>query len=399
MDGYALRLADAAPGEFALPLSAAVPAGTGASELQPGTAAAVMTGAPIPAGADLVVPVEKTLEGFAPLQQLEGTSSGQALRTARITFTAIAPEDLVPGKFIRFAGSDVAQGAVLAEHSQQLTPALLAVLAACGFAAVPVFSPVRALILSTGAEVREPGEPLGPGELYDANSVLIRSVLEEAGHQVHSGRIGTDDPQRFTQAFDELLARVKPQLIITAGGISAGAYDVVRQVLSPRGISFGSVAQQPGGPQGWGLLEIPDSDGPVPAAVIALPGNPVSCMVSLEVLLRPALRQSDTACPPPRRVLVQLAEPVTSPPGLRQFRRVSLRREEGELAARLIGGPSSHLLGHLARADALLELAEDDTSLTAGQQRTALLLPGRTAPDDPALNAPVPEDRPTEGEK
>lgn len=357
MDGFAVRssdLKDLPAG--ALPLAGTVPAGSAAPELPEGECLAVMTGAPVPAGADAVVPVEKTAEGFAVLRALD---LGEPVE---VQFTGLTPQDLLPGRFIRAAGSDVAAGQTVLSPGERLTPARLGLLAACGTTELRVQERIRTLVLATGEEICSPGELLAPGQLYDANSGLIRAACEGFGHTVYAARIPGDKPEEFDAALKELTAQHRPHLIITAGGISAGAYEVVRQALAERGVQFGSVAQQPGGPQGWGMLD--------QAALIALPGNPVSCSVSLEALLRPALAELDSACPPQRRVTVTVGEMMDSPPGIRQFRRVELRGEK----ALPVGGPSSHLLGHLARADALLEIPEGQTEVPKGTVLEAILL-------------------------
>ncbi len=367
MDGFAVRCSDLQPGSDRLiPLAGTVPAGSAAPQLPEGECLAVMTGAPVPEGADAVIPVEASSAGFTVLEAL---GRGESVR---VRFTELTAEDLVPGRFIRAAGSDVAAGDTVLRPGDQLTPARLGLLAACGVSEVSVLEPIRTLVLATGEEIRGPGEPLGPGQLYDANTVLIRAACEGFGHRVFAARVPIDNPEEFDAALDTLAAQHRPHLIVTAGGISAGAYEVVRQALNSRGVQFGSVAQQPGGPQGWGSLSA--EHGPV--AVIALPGNPVSCAVSLEVLLRPALTALDPGCPDQRRVPVRLAEPLVSPRGLRQFRRVQLAAGQTAAlpAAVPVGGPSSHLLGHLARSDALLEIPEDMVEIPAGTPLEAILL-------------------------
>lgn len=325
---------------------------------------AVMTGAPVPAGADLVVPVEKTEEGFAVLEDL------QHRRKTEVQFVSLAEQDGESGRFIRRAGSDVTAGEAVLRPGEVLTPARLGLLAACGIADVSVRQQVRTLVVATGEEIRAPGDPLEPGQIYDANGPLIRAACQGFGHAVTVAQVASDSPSAFTTQLDSLLTDHCPHLVITAGGISAGAYEVVRQALTGRGVEFGSVAQQPGGPQGWGML---DSAGG-PAALVALPGNPVSCAVSLETLLRPALAELDPGCPRQRRASVRVGERLSSPPGLRQFRRVELRDGDGAPVAVPVGGPSSHLIGHLAAADALLELYEDDIDVQPGTIREAILL-------------------------
>lgn len=411
MDGFAVRIQDLTPddaGRATLPLAGAVAAGSDHAQIPPGAAVAVMTGAPIPEGADVVLPVEKTTAGSfdhmelpaepepqsqhqrkhrffgykAPLllsTELYQTEPAESpLETGTIVeFTGLTQADLEPGKFIRRAGSDIAVGDTLLEPGTVLTPARLGVLAACGFTEVPLLSRTKALVLSTGDEVRTPGSDLRPGQLYDANSSLIAATLETFGCVAETARVGTDDPSWFMENLEALVALHHPHVIVTAGGISKGAYEVVRQALGGRGVEFGSVAQQPGGPQGWGLIHVesPGREDP-PLAVVALPGNPVSCAVSLETLVRPALAAVGPVCPPQRRVKVRVDEQLSSPAGLRQFRRVRFTAED---TVETVGGPSSHLLGSLAQADALLEILEEDTELAPGTVRDAILLTGRKA--------------------
>lgn len=376
MDGYAVRSQDTDPDEHGtatMPLSAVVPAGTAAPELAVGTTGAVMTGSPIPAGADVVIPVEKSADGFA------GLDAVRAGEDAHVRFVGLSPEDVRPGRYIRPTGSDISIGDTLVEEGELLTPSRLGVLAACGFDRIPVLQPIRSLVISTGAEVRAPGDDLGPGELYDANSVLIRATLESFGHCVTTVRVRSDDPTDFLQRLDASLGERRPQLVVTAGGVSAGAFEVVRQALQRHEVHFAPIAQQPGGPQGWGALPIPGHN--VPAAFIGLPGNPVSCAVSLETLLRPALSALDPACPPPRWETVRLGDSMTSPGGVRQFRRVQLSDGDGQMRiVHPVGGAGSHLLGHLARAQALLVLDEEDQEVSSGAVRRAILLPGASAP-------------------
>lgn len=367
MDGFALRLSDlvAAGDEGASPrlrLVGIVPAGTAAAELVPGTCQAVMTGSPIPAGADAVIPVERTADGFSVL---DAHAAGEH---PFVHFTELQDQDLQTGRFIRTAGSDLQQGAVILQAGDVMTPARWGLLAGCGIREITALSPIRTLVITTGEEIQAPGEPLAPGQLYDASRALIREACQAFGHQVITARIPSDEPATFIQTLEALQQQHQPQLIITAGGISAGAYEVVRQGLQARGVEFGSVAQQPGGPQGWGRLG--------DAALVAMPGNPVSTAVTLQVLLHPVLAALDPACPPQRRVLVHTAEQLSSPAGLRQYRRVRLQTPEDRAVAEAhpVGGPSSHLLAHLAAADALLELREDDTEVPAGTEREAILL-------------------------
>ncbi|GAA3280451.1 molybdopterin-binding protein [Nesterenkonia halobia] len=388
MDGYAVRAADVAAARaeddgddlVRLPCDGVVPAGSSPAPLPPGTCRAIMTGAVVPDGADLVLPVEKTVAGaFVGAAQLHA-AVGQD-----VVFIGLTPQDVAVGRFIRRAGDDVAAGETVLSVGQVLTPARLGLAAACGAPQVQVFARLRALVLTAGDELRAPGEELAPGQIHDANAPLTAAWLREAGCAVTIAAASTDDAARFAAALDAQLAATSPQLVVTSGGISAGAFEVVREVLSGRGVRFGPVAQQPGGPQGVGVL--PGGPGRSDVAVVCLPGNPVSTAVSLETLLREPLAAVDPACPAPRRIRARLRQRCSSPSGLRQHRRVRLAAapdETGVVDVELVGGPGSHLLGHLARAEALLQLTEDDVDVPAGAVREALLLPGTAAPDPPA---------------
>lgn len=370
MDGFAVRIQDlgVAGGAATLPLSAVVPAGSSPPALAPGTAAAVMTGAPVPPEAEVVIPVEKSAEGFAGLELL---AAGEP---AQVRFRGLESADFQPNRFIRAAGSAVSAGDTLVQEGQPLTPARLGLLAACGFHRVPVMSRISTLVVSTGAELRAPGRSLGPGQLHDANSALLRAALESFGHSVSTLRVSSDDPGALLLELNQALALHRPHLVVTAGGVSAGAFEVVREALAGEDVEFAPIAQQPGGPQGWGLLSIPDRQ--APAAFVGLPGNPVSCAVSVETLLRPALSSVDPECPAPRYVDARLGASLTSPAGIRQFRRVQLRDEAaGPPVAYPVGGPGSHLLGHYAQSDALLVLYEADEDVACGEVRPAALLP------------------------
>lgn len=386
MDGFAVRshhveqlLSEHT--EITVPLAGVIPAGSPAGELPDGATIAVMTGAPIPEGADCVIPVERTSTGsFDDLpytgQPVEITGEGHS-----VTFTSLERADVRPGTYVRVQGSDVAAGDRILKAGDTLTPAALGLLAATGLPDVLVRPRVRALVLATGDEVRQPGSILHPGQIHDANTALLTAGLESLGITVEAASVAADHVEEFSDMVDALLADHQPQLVVTAGGVSAGAYEVVRQALQRRGVSFGSVAQQPGGPQGWGMF--PSQGRRAAVAIVCLPGNPVSCAVSVEALLRPALAGLDAGCPPQHRVRARLEETLDSPEGLTQYRRVVFTGgpdEDGVLDVRAVGGPSSHLLGHLARADALLELPEEDTHVDVGEVRDALLLTGRALP-------------------
>ena len=352
MDGYAVRAADVAgagPGNpVNLRVAEDIPAGrTDDLHLEPGTAHRIMTGAPVPAGADAVVPVELTDAGT--------------------TQVAIGAEPR-PGQHIRRAGEDVAAGMVVLRAGEVLTPAALGLAAALGLDEVPVRPRLRVLVVSTGTELVAPGSPLLPGQIYESNAVMLSAAAREAGAEVAGVHTCDDNVSEFRAVLDRYAGRA--DVVLTSGGVSAGAYEVVKDTFSPAsdGVEFVKVAMQPGMPQGAGRL----TDG---RAIIALPGNPVSALVSFEVFVRPALRAA-MGLPDshrPRRTAV-LAEAITSPPGRRQFRRGVYDPESGTVTS--CGPPASHHLRRLASSNCLLEIGEDVTELAAGEEVTVWDLRG-----------------------
>ncbi|WP_417220775.1 gephyrin-like molybdotransferase Glp [Arthrobacter sp.] len=360
MDGYALRVAEAADGA-ALPVGAPIPAGAAAAALQPGTVVPIMTGAMLPAGADAVVPIER-----ADPPRFPPADTGGA--------TVTLPTDIPPGQFIRPAGSDIAAGATALPAGTRLGPVQLGLAAALGIDTLAVRRRPRVLLLATGDEVRAPGTELAPGQIHDANSTLLAGLFTEAGAQTRCAGISADDPDAFAAALAGMLGPADApahDILVTSGGISQGAYEVVRQALAGHGIDFGSVAMQPGGPQGIGLLRLP---GTAPTPLVAFPGNPVSGVVSFEILLRDTLIDLTGAAP--RRVLrARLAVALDPPPaGKLQVRRGRVRiLHDGGAEATPVGGPGSHLVHALATANALLVLPADAPTPAAGEPVDALI--------------------------
>jgi molybdopterin molybdotransferase len=219
-------------------------------------------------------------------------------------------------------------------------------------------------VLSTGSELVAPGRPLLPGQIYESNSRLLVAAVEEAGGEARRLHFVPDDVDQFLATVRSELAGA--DLLITSGGVSAGAYEVVKDAFRGLGtVEFAKVAMQPGGPQGAGTV-----DG-VPVAT--LPGNPVSAFVSFEVFVRPALRRAlGHACPDRLRVPARLTGALRSPAGRRQFLRG--RYDAGRVSQ--VGGPGSHLVAHLARANCLVVVPEDVTELPAGAEVDVVLIEG-----------------------
>lgn len=366
MDGFAVRTSDLAEaacgdGSITLPVSGTQAAGAAPSELLRGTAMAVMTGAALPRGSDAVIPVERVVPS--------------SFDTARITVTAKIAAGIEPGTFVRAEGSDVERGSVALPAGTVLGAAALGACAALGLdgtATITVRRGPAVLVITGGDEVLAAGQPLSPGAIYDANGPLLASWLEDAGaHSVTTLSV-TDDSAAFSRRLREAVDGAAPHLIVTSGGISAGAFEVVRVTLEREAhMWFGHVAMQPGGPQGCGHYR------GVP--VLCLPGNPVSTWVSCEMFLRPALAEVWGCCAPPRWSTAVLAEPVGPLPGRTQLRRGVLENANDaarEPAVRCEGGASSHLLMSAARANVLLRVPAGDQELPAGTRVQILPVSG-----------------------
>jgi molybdopterin molybdotransferase len=344
MDGYAVRSQDIARATaeqpVTLPVTEDIPAGrTDSPALRPGTAHRIMTGAPIPPGADAVVPVELTDGGRHEVQIYEPRS---------------------PGDSVRPAGGDVLAGEEVLPAGAVLGSAQLGVAAAVGCAELPVHRPVRVLLLSTGSELVVPGTPLQHGQIYESNGTMLAAAVREAGGHAELMHFVPDDVAALEAALAPRLAGM--DLLVTSGGVSAGAYEVVKSAMTGHGVDFGKVAMNPGAPQGVGRYR------GVPVA--AMPGNPVSASVSFEVFVRPALRAAMGLPAQRPRAMARLTEALESPGDKRQFRRGAFDPAEGTVIP--VGGPGSHLLGALARSNCLIDIPETTTALKAGEQVVVL---------------------------
>ena len=345
MDGYAVRAQDVigagADPVVTLPVAEDIPAGrTDRLTLAPGTAHRIMTGAPVPAGADAVVPVEATDAGV-PVVRIRSAAR--------------------PGQHIRRAGEDVTAGTTVLRAGTPLSPAALGLLAALGVERVRVVPRPRVLVVSTGSELVAPGVPLQPGQIYESNAVMLAAAVRDAGAEVAGVATCGDDVGQFRAVLDTYAGRA--DVVLTSGGVSAGADEVVKDAFAGQaGVEFVKVAMQPGMPQGAGTL----ADG---RAILTLPGNPVSALVSFEVFIRPALRAAMKLPHPhrPRRTAA-LAEALTSPAGRRQFRRGVYDPATATVTS--YGPPASHHLRWLASANCLLDIGADVTGIAAGEQIT-----------------------------
>lgn len=354
MDGYAVHAIDVASATEAtpvrLPVRGDIAAGQESGQrLEPGTAVRIMTGAPVPEGADAVVPVEWT----------DGATDEVSISRA---------PDL--GAHIRRRGEDVAAGEIVLEPGTPINARVIAMLAAVGVAGVPVHRRPRVTVISTGDELVDPGVELGPGQIVDSNSYMLTAAVREAG--ADAVRVGPvrDDEEELERVLVEEAAR--SDLILTSGGVSMGAYDTVKAVLLRMGgVDFVKVAMQPGMPQGSGLV------GSTP--IVTLPGNPVSSFVSFEVFVRPLIRRllGHASLERPRLHAI-CAREFASPVGKTQFARVSLTTRDGLMHAEPEGGQGSHIIGGLARADGLAIIPEQVGRVSVSDELIVMDLRGGT---------------------
>jgi molybdopterin molybdotransferase len=363
MDGYAVVVDDVtqarADAPVVLPVVGDLPAGV--REVHPltrGSAVRIMTGAPVPPGATGVVPVELTDAGLA-----------------RVTIHEAVPD----GKNIRRIGEDVNTGELLLQAGTRLGPRQIGLLAATGHSHVRVYPRPRVVVMSTGSEIIEPGRRPGFGQVSDSNSFALTAAVLDTGAIGMRVGIVEDDPRKLMSTLEDQLMRA--DMVITTGGVSAGAYDTVKEVLSTLGtVQFDKVAMQPGMPQGFGLIGGSGSGaGGAGKPIFTLPGNPVSSYISFEVFVRPALRKMMGESQLHRPVVTARAERTWgSPPGKRQSNRVALRRTAAEYGsgyrARPFKGPGSHLVADLAKANALAVVPEDVTQVREGDEVRCILL-------------------------
>ena len=332
MDGFVVRALDLEV-KTTLPIVGEISArATSPEPLVPGTTVRVMTGAVVPPGADAVVPVEDT------------TVTGDFVTISRARRS---------GEYVRDRGSDAFVGDTLLPPAQRLGSRHLAVLAATGLAEVEVVRRIRVAVITSGSELKPPGTTVEPGQVYDANQVALVAAAQAAGARVTIIRQVEDDPAVLLSVLEE--AAAVSDVILTSGGISKGEYEVVRELLEPRGATVEHLAMQPGGPQATAVF-----DG-VP--VICFPGNPVSTQLSFEVFVAPILREHAGVAPRVEGFRTLTAK-LTSVAGKRQFLRARLG-DNGTVE--VSGGPGSHLVAGLAAADALVVVPEAVTSLAAGE--------------------------------
>ncbi len=358
MDGFAVIAADlvqAAPASpRTLEVVADIPAGTSPEViLAPGQAARIMTGAPMPEGADAVIPVEET-------DFQDRTPGTPAPKTVAIY------KALRAGDYVRAKGTDVQTGQPVLNTGHKLRPQDVGLLAMLGVAEVPVYCKPRVALLSSGDELVPVEAPLRPGKIRDSNTYTLSGLLDDTGAEILNLGIAADRRGAVEELLEKAAAQ-KVDLILSSAGVSVGAFDFIKDVVESQGkLDFWRVNMRPGKPLAFGKYkEIP---------FIGLPGNPVSAFVGFEVFVRPALEQLgglEAAGRP--RVRVRLAEGIDSD-GRESYLRANIHEENGVLCARLAGHQGSGNLLSIVQANALLIIPAGVKSLAAGTDVDAWLL-------------------------
>jgi molybdopterin molybdotransferase len=350
MDGFAVIAADTAGAgpnnPRSLQISEDLPAGVAPQrKVLSGSAAQIMTGAPLPQGADAIVPVEETRPGEA----------------GEILFL----QEAKAGAHIRPAGEDFPAGATVLSPGQELGPGELGLAASLGLTRIKVIRRPRVAIITTGSEIIPPGKPLRPGSIYDSNSILLAGLVKAAGGEVACACRIEDTEAAVTAALKECASA---DIILTTGGVSVGKYDFVKSALEKLGkIIFWQVAMKPGKPVVFGkILNHP---------VFGLPGNPVSVLVTFAVFVLPALRKMagrKDYLPPP--ILAALENPVTHKPSRREYVQGFAFVRDGELRVQASAKRGSGMLGATAGANCLLVIPEESSNLAAGAKVEIILL-------------------------
>ncbi len=342
MDGYAVRAADTRSASPTKPVHLEVlgeiRAGVAPpTSVRPSTALRIMTGAVMPEGADAVVRVEDTVE-----------------RDGRVEIRV----GVEPDTSVRHAGSDIRRGDTVAQGGRIVTPGLIGVLASTGRTTVRTIRRPRVTVLTTGDELRNAGESLGPGQITNTNRYTLRAALEEAGAEVVDAGVARDVREDLVT---RLQAAVRTDLIVSTGGVSMGAYDLVRALLEEQGaVDFWQVALRPGKPLMVGTVE--------GRPLIGLPGNPVSSLVGVELFVRPAiLKMQGRADLERQRLTATTDDALQNPPHLEQYFRGVARRQGDRIRVRLTGDQGSHVLRSMADANCLVVVPQGTAEVRVGE--------------------------------
>ena len=366
MDGYAVRRDDIAGASEGRPRNLRVIGLVAAGQVSDqtvveGTAIRIMTGAPIPAGADTVVPFEET-------DEINRRTSGRPLTDIDIQ------ADLPLGCNVRPAGEDVRAGELVLEAGTVIRPSEMGVMASLGLERARVIRRPLVSVLSTGDELASLGEELSGGKIYDSNSFSVAASVLAAGGVPRVLGIARDTLEELHRKLEEV---ADSDLVVTSAGVSKGDYDVVKDVLTERGdINFWSVRMRPAKPLAFGLLRGDPVNGtgrPIP--LMGLPGNPVSAMVAFEMFARPAIRtmlgRQRLARPVVEGVLIG---PIYNTDGRRVYARVEVEKRDGVYYANPTGPQGSNILTSMSRANALAICPEDLPRKEAGERVNIIML-------------------------
>jgi molybdopterin molybdotransferase len=358
MDGFAVRAADvsdaAADSARSLRVVADIPAGSFPSvNLAPGEAARIMTGAPVPEGADAVIPVEDT--DFDSRDAGTHAPESVAIRKAANV-----------GENVRRRGMDLHAGDTVLLAGRQLKPQDLGLLAMLGVSSVTVYHRPRVALLSSGDELIDLDAPIEKGKIRDSNSYTLAALIESAGAEALRLGVARDNYESVHHLFERAVY-LRSDLILSSAGVSVGAFDFVKQVIEDSGkMDFWRVNMRPGKPVAFGEYKsIP---------VIGLPGNPVSAFVGFEVFVRPAIQKLGGLLAVTRRIVRVRCEDEILSDGRESYLRAEIREEDGSLVARLTGHQGSGNLHSLVQANALLIIPAGVKCVPAGQEITAWLL-------------------------
>jgi molybdopterin molybdotransferase len=336
MDGFALRSADT-PGR--LPVVQRIAAGSPASRpLEAGEAMGISTGGLVPSGADSVIPFEYVVESDNTID---------------------IDQPVETGANVRPAGGDSGTGATVVAAGTRLAARHLAALAAAGVPEVRVARRPRAAVVVTGSELRPPGEPLEPGQIYEANGILLEAQLVSAGAEVERASAVADEEPAHREA---LAHGLEADVLVTSGGVSVGPHDLVRRILAELGVEevFWGVAVKPGKPISFGVAGS--------RLVFGLPGNPVSVLVGFELFVRPALLAlQGSADPGPRFERGVLGSQLTCNPGRDELVRARVLRASDGPVLEPLAGRESHMIARASAADALVLIPRGNGDLAAGE--------------------------------
>ncbi|MFC1930463.1 gephyrin-like molybdotransferase Glp [Chloroflexota bacterium] len=368
MDGFAVRFADTlgagANSPVVLKVIEEVPAGSIAKkDVKPGTATRIMTGAPVPPGADAVVQFEDT-------DEVQRSNSQQSGKPGEIGIL----KEASAGLNIRQAGEDIKKGQLIVAKGTVLRPSEIGVLATAGLAKVKVIRRPVVAVLATGDELVDLGNPLPPGKIHNSNTFSIAALVKRYGGIPRVLGIARDNIEELASLVREGL---DADMLLTSGGVSAGDYDMVKGVLAREGeVSFWTVRMKPGKPLAFGFFKVKDGDkGFRTVPHLGFPGNPVSAMVSFELFGRPAIMKmmGKTVLEKPS-IKATIENGVVNVDGRRMYVRVSVTIKNGNYFAHLTGEQGSGILTSMSMADGLAVIPEDAPEVKAGETVTVLML-------------------------